>query len=169
MSLSVKLAEIDYAVQQGVDEIDVVISRGTFLEKQYDTVFDELAAMRAHCRGQILKVILETGELQGSENIVKASEIAINAGADFIKTSTGKITPAATLESVYAMLLVIKAFHQNTGKKIGIKPAGGIADPETALSFYRIVNGVLGESWLSPSLFRIGASRLADRLSDLLL
>jgi deoxyribose-phosphate aldolase len=168
MSLSVKLAEIDFAVQEGADEIDVVISRGTFLEQQYETVFYELAAIRAHCHGKTLKVILETGELQGIENIVKASQIAINAGADFIKTSTGKTTPAATLVNVYAMLQVIKAFHLHTGKKIGIKPAGGIADPEHALDYYRVVHGVLGESWLTPSLFRIGASRLADRISDLL-
>ncbi len=169
MALPVKLAEIDYAVREGADEIDVVISRGTFLEQKYETVFDEIAQMRAHCPDQTLKVILETGELQSIENIGKASEIAIKAGADFIKTSTGKTSPSATLEGVYTMLLVIKAFELKTGRKIGIKPAGGIAETEQALNYFWVVKGVLGESWLTPTLFRIGASRLADRISGVLL
>jgi len=169
MVLPVKLAEIDYAVQEGADEVDIVISRGTFLEKHYDTIYHEISEMRSHCLQQTLKVILETGELQTSENISRASEIAIMAGADFIKTSTGKVTPAATVEAVYVMLLVIKEYHLKTGKMIGIKPAGGIAEQEQALNYYLIVKNVLGPHWLTPSLFRIGASRLADRLSGILL
>ncbi|MCX6279776.1 MAG: deoxyribose-phosphate aldolase [Bacteroidetes bacterium] len=169
MVLSLKLNEIDYCVQEGADEVDVVISRGIFLDQKYDTILYELTEMRAHCHQQTLKVILETGELQTSENIARASEIAIMAGADFIKTSTGKISPAATVEAVFVMLQVIRQYYLKTGKKIGIKPAGGIAEPEQALRYYLIVNKILGEHWLTPSLFRIGASRLTDRLSAVLL
>jgi deoxyribose-phosphate aldolase len=168
MPLSVKLEEIRYAVNEGADEVDVVISRGTFLENEYHSIYRELDAMRDLTRHQVLKVILETGELLTPENIARASEIAIEAGADFIKTSTGKITPSATPESVYVMLRVIREYHRKTGKKIGIKPAGGISDPANALNYYRLVKNVLGEQWLTPELFRIGASRLADRIVELI-
>ena len=168
MSLAVKLAEIRYAIHEGADEIDVVISRGTFLENNYHVVFRELDAMRETCREQTLKVILETGELNSPENIAKASEIAIEAGADFIKTSTGKILPAATEEAMYIMLMVIREHFRKTGRKIGIKPAGGIAEPDKALRYYRLTDEILGKEWLSPTLFRIGASRLADNLVNLL-
>jgi deoxyribose-phosphate aldolase len=166
MPLPVKLEEIRYAVNEGADEIDVVISRGTFLAKDYHIVYRELDAMREVARKQTLKVILETGELGTFENIAKASEIAIEAGADFIKTSTGKISPAATEEAVYTMLLVIREYHRTTGKKIGIKPAGGISEPEKALGYYSLVNEVLGHQWLTPDLFRMGTSRLADRIIE---
>jgi deoxyribose-phosphate aldolase len=166
MALSVKLEEIRYALGEGADEIDVVISRGTFLAKEFHIVYRELDAMRELVGKQTLKVILETGELGSLENIARASEIAIEAGADFIKTSTGKITPAATEEAVYTMLLVISEHYRSTGKKIGIKPAGGISDAEQALNYYWLVNQVLGPEWLTPGLFRIGASRLADRIIE---
>ena len=166
MPLSVKLEEIRYATGEGADEIDVVISRGTFLAKEYHTLFRELDAIRELVGHQTLKVILETGELQTPENIAKASEIAIEAGADFIKTSTGKITPAATEESVFVMLQVIREHYRKTGKRIGIKPAGGISEPEKALNYYQLVNAVLGKDWLKPELFRIGASRLAERIIE---
>jgi deoxyribose-phosphate aldolase len=169
MPLSVKLEEIRYAIGEGADEIDVVISRGTFLAGDYNKLFRELDAMRELANQQILKVILETGELKTPENIAKASEIAIEAGADFIKTSTGKISPAATEEAVYAMLQVIREYHRKSGKKIGIKPAGGISEPEKALNYYWLVHEVLGKEWLKPELFRIGASRLADRIIDYIL
>lgn len=168
LPLHLKLAEIDYVVGEGADEVDIVISRGTFLAREYETVFDEISAMRNRCPEAILKVILETGELKSVENIAKASEIAIYAGADFIKTSTGKITPAATAEAATAMLLVIAGYFRQTGRHIGLKPAGGIADPATALMYYKLVSHIAGSDWINASLFRIGASRLADKLSDCL-
>lgn len=166
LPLSLKLEEIRYALCEGADEIDVVISRGTFLSREYHVVYRELDAMRELTANHTLKVILETGELGNMENIARASEIAIEAGADFIKTSTGKITPAATEEAVYTMLLVIREYFKTSGKKIGIKPAGGISDPDKALNYYWLVNEVLGDQWLTPELFRIGASRLADRIIE---
>ncbi len=169
MPLSVKLAEIRYAVSEGADEIDVVISRGTFLEREYNQIYREIDAMRDVTKHHLLKVILETGELLTAENIAKASEIAIEAGADFIKTSTGKITPAATEEAVFVMLKVIGEYYRKTGKKIGIKSAGGISDPEKALGYHCLVKEILGEEWLTPELFRIGASRLADRIIEIVL
>ena len=169
MPLAIKLQEIRYAVNEGADEIDVVISRGTFLDKGYPQIYRELDAMRDITKHNILKVILETGELLTPENIAKASEIAIEAGADFIKTSTGKITPAATEEAVFVMLQVIREHYRKTGRKIGIKPAGGISDPSVALNYHFLVSEVLGEDWLTPVLFRIGASRLADRIAEVVL
>jgi len=164
--LSLKLDEIRYALQQGADEIDIVISRGTFLEKDYPTVYRELDSMRELTLGKTLKVILETGELQTPENIAKASELAIETGADFLKTSTGKVTPAATEEAVFMMLLMIREHYLKTGKKVGIKAAGGISEPDKALNYYWLVKEVMGDDWLNPELFRIGASRLADRIID---
>ncbi len=166
MALRVKLEEIRYAAGEGADEIDVVISRGTFLAGDSDTVFGELEAMRELCRGITLKVILETGELHDPEIIARAAETAIRAGADFIKTSTGKVTPAATPEAVWVMLQVIRDHFRTTGNRIGIKPAGGIAEPVQALAYYHLVSDVLGQEWLTPSLFRLGASRLADRIVE---
>lgn len=164
--LSLKMEELRYILQQGADEIDIVISRGTFLEMDYTTVHHELVSMRALTLGKTLKVILETGELQSPENIAKASELALDAGADFLKTSTGKITPGATEQAVFTMLLMIREHYRKTGKKVGIKAAGGISELETALNYYWLVKEVLGEEWLTPDLFRIGASRLADRIID---
>jgi len=168
MPLSVKLEEVRYVIQQGADELDVVISRGSFLEGNHQTVFEELVAIRQLTEGLTLKVILETGELGSFENIAQASAIAIEAGADFIKTSTGKIVPAATESAVLVMLEVIRSYHEKSGKKIGIKPAGGISTPGQALNYYYLVKEILGNEWLQSGLFRIGASRLADRLMEIL-
>ena len=162
--IEIKIAEVAYAVAQGADEIDMVISRGKFLEGDYQTVYDEIAAIKAACGHAHLKVILETGELGSADNIYKASQIAIAAGADFIKTSTGKIKVNATPESFLVMLDAIKDHYEATGKMVGMKPAGGIADAPTAISFLKILENVLGEKWLSNRYFRIGASRLADKI-----
>lgn len=164
MPIGIKLEEVRYAAAEGADEIDVVISRGLLLEKQYHVVFRELDLIREAAGDKTLKVILETGELSTAENIARASEIAIEAGADFIKTSTGKINPAATEEAVFVMLQVILAYYRKSGKKIGIKPAGGISEPDKALIYYQLVSEVLGKDWLTSDLFRIGASRLADNI-----
>jgi deoxyribose-phosphate aldolase len=149
---------------EGAHEVDMVISRGKFLEGNYDYVAEEIRAVKAACGEAHLKVILETGELKSIENIRKASEIALLSGADFLKTSTGKIQPAATEEAFLIMLDTIKEYHSMTNKKIGIKAAGGIADAEAALSYYMLVKEVLGEEWLHKNLFRIGASRLAENI-----
>ncbi len=164
--IEVKLAEISYAIEQGAHEIDMVISRGKFLEGNYQTVFNEIADIRAVCKEVHLKVILETGELASLNNVGKAGDLAIAAGADFIKTSTGKIQPAATLDVFLVMLDSIKTHYENTGKKIGIKPAGGISEPEQAIPYYLLVKEVLGNEWLNPELFRFGASRLATKIQN---
>ncbi|MBK7173319.1 MAG: deoxyribose-phosphate aldolase [Bacteroidales bacterium] len=160
--LSIRVAEVEYAVNEGADEIDMVISRGRFLSGDFDFISEEVAAIKKACNKAHLKVILETGELITPENIRKASELAVLAGADFIKTSTGKVQPAATLEAMSVMLEVIKEHHQASGKLIGIKPAGGISTPDQALQYFDLVETKLGAEWLKPALFRIGASRLAD-------
>lgn len=165
-SLDIKMTEVRYALQQGADEIDMVISRGKFLEGNYREVYDEIYAVRRICDHALLKVILETGELKTAQNIYKASQIAIAAGADFIKTSTGKIPINATPESFLVMLDAIKTHYVTTGKKVGIKPAGGISDPENALQFVHLLIQILGREWLSPNCFRIGASRLADKVFE---
>ncbi len=162
--LTVREAEVAYAVEEGADEIDMVISRGKLIEGDEAFVFEEVTAIRKACPEKHLKVILETGELKTPQLIRKASEIAISAGADFIKTSTGKIQPAATPEAMQIMLEVIGDHYRLTGKKIGIKPAGGISEPAQALVYYQLVMDILGEEWLTNDLFRIGASRLADGL-----
>lgn len=162
--IDIKISEISYAVAEGADEIDMVISRGTFLEGDYQTVSDEISAIKKACGKAHLKVILETGELQTVENIRKASEISIISGGDFIKTSTGKIQPAATEKAAIIMCDTIKEYYDKTGIKIGFKPAGGIAEPSVALRYYSIVENILGEEWLVPDLFRIGASRLVNNL-----
>jgi deoxyribose-phosphate aldolase len=167
--ISVKLAEINFAVDQGADEIDMVISRGLFLAGRHDEVFNEIVAIRKATRGIHLKVILETGELITPGNIRLASEMAIQAGADFIKTSTGKIAPAATEEAVLVMIDVIKEYHNLTGKMIGLKPAGGISEPVQALRYFQLMQHELGAEWLNKNYFRLGASRLADKIVKQLL
>ena len=164
--LKLRLEEVRYAVSEGADEIDMVISRGRFLEEDYAYVYDEIAAHREACGDAHLKVILETGELGSATNIRRACEIALDAGAHFLKTSTGKVQPAATPEAMYIMLQSISDHYENTGKIVGIKPAGGIADPETALKYYCLTDQVLGSDWLSSDWLRIGASRLADALTE---
>ncbi len=166
--LFVKLAEVRYAVQEGAEEIDMVISRGKFLEGCYEEVGGEIKAIKEACGKAHLKVILETGELKTAANIRKASEIAIENGADFIKTSTGKINPAATLEAALVMMDTIKDYYEISGKKVGFKPAGGISEPEDALKYYALLLEVLGKEWDTPDLFRIGASRLAAKAAALI-
>ncbi len=162
--LFVKLAEVQYAVEEGADEIDMVISRGAFLEGRFAEVAGEIASIRNACQTAHLKVILETGELGSIDNIRKASELAIEAGAHFIKTSTGKINPAATPEAMWVMCETIADYYKVTGKMVGVKPAGGIVTADDALLYISIVRTVLGEEWLSSKWFRLGASRLADNL-----
>ncbi len=162
--ISIKVEEVKYAIEQGADEIDMVISRGKLIEGKFDIVFDEIAAIKNVCNNIHLKVILETGELQTIENIRKAGELAINAGADFIKTSTGKINPAATETAFVIMLDTIKEYYEETGKMIGVKPAGGIRESEEALRYFCLVKKILGEKWLNNKYFRIGASSLADNV-----
>jgi len=161
-SLEVKLTETKYAVDEGADEIDMVISRGQFLAGNFQYVFDEIASIKEACGKSHLKVILETGELDTLDNVRKASEIAMLAGADFIKTSTGKIQPAATMPVTYVMLEAIKDFYIKTGKKIGMKPAGGISTSKIALQYLVMLNEVLGQQWMNNNYFRFGASSLAN-------
>ncbi len=163
--LAVRLEEVRYTLNEGADEIDMVISRGHLLEGDESFVFDEISAIREVCKEVLLKVILETGELKSTALIRRASEIAITAGADFIKTSTGKIQPAATEEAMKIMLEVIREHYEKSGKKTGIKPAGGISEPDQALQYYLLTEQILGKDWLNKNLFRIGASRLADGLA----
>ena len=164
--LKVKMEEVIYAKDEGAEEIDIVFSRGVFLSGEYKQIFDEISAIRELSNPLTLKVILETGELKTQEHIALASNLAISAGADFIKTSTGKIPVGATQESVQTMLEQIKKNLKKSDKKIGIKPSGGISSPEDALSYYSLVAKTLGEDWLNNKLFRIGASRLAGALAD---
>jgi deoxyribose-phosphate aldolase len=166
LPLAIKLQEIAYAVEEGANEVDVVISRGHVLMGKTQILMDEIAAMKTACGKTKMKVILETGELEDVEKIRTACEIAINAGADFLKTSTGKIKPAATPEAFLIMLDTIKEYHEKTGKMIGIKPAGGIAETDDAIAYYQLVKEVLGDAWLNKDHFRIGASRLATKLAD---
>lgn len=164
--LEVRLAEVRYAVEQGADEIDMVISRGRFLAGERDFLREEVTRHKEACGKSHLKVILETGELLDLNLIYEASMISMEAGADFIKTSTGKIQPAATLEAAFVMLTAIKEFYSKTGKKIGFKPAGGISDPETAVHFWQLVQSINGDEWLNNHLYRYGASRLLNKLVD---
>jgi len=164
--IEIKVTEVEYAVAQGADEIDMVISRGLFLEEKYDIVFDEIVAIKQACQHAHLKVILETGELIEPDLIYKASTLAMHAGADFIKTSTGKIATNATPEAFLIMLDAIYQFYNETKKKIGIKPAGGITDVNTTLLYLKLLEKTLDVNWLSNNLFRIGASRLASHLYD---
>ena len=163
-TLESRLKEVKYAVDEGADEVDMVISRWAFLNRDYGYVYDEVAAVKEACGEAHLKVILETGELQTLENVRKASDISMHAGADFIKTSTGKVSPASTQPVTLVMLEAIRDFHHRTGKKIGMKPAGGIRDSKTAIQYLVLVKETLGEVWLTPDLFRFGASTLANDL-----
>lgn len=161
-SLDLKLEETKKAVAEGADEIDMVISRGRYLQGDFQYVFDEIAAVKEACGPARLKVILETGELGSLEEVDRASRIAIAAGADFIKTSTGKISRAADLQVTAVMLYVIREHFVNTGQKIGMKPAGGISNSKLALHYLVMVDELLGPEWLTNSLFRFGASSLAN-------
>jgi deoxyribose-phosphate aldolase len=160
--LEVKITDTKFAVDEGADEIDMVISRGKFLSGEYNYVFDEIATIKEACGKARLKVILETGELATLDNVRKASDLAIYAGADFIKTSTGKIQPAATMQVTYTMLMAIKDYYDKTGIMIGMKPAGGISTSKLALHNLVMVKEVLGSAWLTNEWFRFGASSLAN-------
>ena len=162
--LSVKLEDVRVAVAEGADEVDMVISRGAFLAGDYQRVFDEIVAVKEACGQAHLKVILETGELGTLDRVRRASVLAINAGADFIKTSTGKIQPAATLPVTLVMLLAIRDHYYATGRRVGMKPAGGISKAKLAIQYLVMLRETLGEGWLTPDLFRFGASSLANDL-----
>ncbi|GAT66201.1 deoxyribose-phosphate aldolase [Planomonospora sp. ID91781] len=171
-SLDVKVADTALAVAAGADEIDMVIDRGAFLSGGYSKVFEEIAAIKAACarpgggHDAHLKVILETGELATYDNVRRASWLAMLAGADFIKTSTGKVQPAATLPVTLIMLEAVRDFLAATGRKVGVKPAGGIRTTKDAIKMLVLVNETVGEGWLDPDWFRLGASTL---LNDLLM
>ena len=162
--LGIKLEETRMAVQEGADEIDMVIARGAFLQGDYQRVFDEIVAVKEACGLAHLKVILETGELGTLDRVRRASVLAMHAGADFIKTSTGKIQPAATMPVTLVMLQAIRDHYRATGRRIGMKPAGGIAKAKQAVQYLVMLRETLGEAWLSPDLFRFGASSLANDL-----
>jgi len=162
--LQTKLDDVKFAVDQGADEIDMVISRGEFLKGNYSFVFDEIAAVKEACGDAHLKVILETGELETLTNVRKASDLAMYAGADFIKTSTGKIQPAATQPVTLVMLEAIRDYYRETGQMIGMKPAGGIRKAKEALQYLVLVKETLGAAWLSNEWFRFGASSLTNDL-----
>jgi deoxyribose-phosphate aldolase len=162
--LDVKISDTRFAVDQGADEIDMVISRGKFLQGEYNFVFDEIATIKEACGQARLKVILETGELITFDKIRKASDIAMYAGADFIKTSTGKVPSAASMPVTLVMLQAIKDFYYKTGKMIGMKPAGGISKAKQAIHYLVMLNETLGEDWMSNHWFRFGASSLANDL-----
>ncbi len=157
-----KLDEVKSVIDAGADEVDMVISRGKFLRGDYQYVSDEIAQVKDACGDTHLKVILETGELVTLDNVRLASDIAMESGADFIKTSTGKVSPAATPAVVLTMLEAIRDFQTKTGKKIGMKPAGGIGKAKQAIQYLVMIKETLGNDWLSPDLFRFGASSLAN-------
>jgi deoxyribose-phosphate aldolase len=165
-SRQVKLAEVALAVESGASEVDMVIDRGAFLEGRYGQVFEEIQAVKAACGDAHLKVILETGELATYDNVRRASWLALLAGGDFIKTSTGKVSPAATLPVTHVMLQAVRDWFTTTGELRGVKPAGGIRTTKDAIRYLVAVHEVAGEQWLTPKLFRFGASSL---LNDLLL
>ena len=161
-TLQIKLDDTRLAIDSGADEVDMVISRGEFLKGNYNFVFDEIAAIKNACGKARLKVILETGELSTLDNVRKASEIAIHAGADFIKTSTGKIQPAATMPVTLVMLEAIKDHYLKTNVMVGMKPAGGISTAKSALQYLVMLNETLGSKWMTNEWFRFGASSLAN-------
>ncbi|MCE2712250.1 MAG: deoxyribose-phosphate aldolase [Cryomorphaceae bacterium] len=160
--MDVKIMDTKFAVDQGADEVDMVISRGKFLSGEYSYVFDEIARIKDVCGQARLKVILETGELATLDNVRMASDLAIHAGADFIKTSTGKIQPAATMQVTFTMLMAIRDHFDKTGKMVGMKPAGGISTSKLALHNLVMVKELLGDAWLDNHWFRFGASSLAN-------
>jgi len=159
---AVKIADTKFAVKEGADEVDMVISRGKFLEGNYKFVFNEIVAVKEACGEAHLKVILETGELSTLDNIRRASDIALYAGADFIKTSTGKVSPAATMQVTLVMLEAIRDFYYATGKMVGMKPAGGISKSKLALHYLVMLKETLGDAWMTSKWFRFGASSLAN-------
>jgi deoxyribose-phosphate aldolase len=165
-SLAVKLADVQDAVSAGADEVDMVIDRGAFLAGRYGQVYAEIRAVRDACGPAHLKVILETAELATLDNVARASWLAMMAGADFIKTSTGKVTPAATPPTALVMLAAVRDFEQASGRRVGVKVAGGIRTAKDAIRYLVLANEVAGPAWLTPQLFRIGASTL---LNDLLM
>lgn len=160
--IEVKVAETALAVLSGADEIDIVLNPGLFFEENYQEIAEEISEIKESCRGARLKVILETGALIKAEFIQKAAILAIYSGADFVKTSTGKGFPGATPEAAYTLCKVIKAYHEATGRKIGLKVSGGIKTAEEAVVYYSIVKEILGEEWLTKEVFRIGASALVN-------
>lgn len=160
----VKIAETSLAVANGADEIDIVFNLGYYLDGDYESVADEIAEQKEACRDAHLKVILETGALKTAANIKRASVLSMYSGADFIKTSTGKEYPGASLEAAYVMAQCIKEYYQKTGRKVGLKVSGGVRSTEEAVKYYTLVKEVLGEEWLSNEYFRIGASSLANAL-----
>lgn len=162
--LEVKTVETGLALHDGADEIDIVISVGEFLSGDYETMCDEIEELKSVCGEKHLKVILETGALGSMANVKKASILAMYSGADFIKTSTGKLEPAATPEAAYVMCHAIKEYFEKTGRKVGFKPAGGINTVKDALGYYTIVKEILGKEWLDNNYFRIGTSRMANLL-----
>ena len=162
--IEVKVAEVALAVEGGADEIDIVLNMGNFLDGDYQEVVDEITELKHSCRDARMKVILETGALRTAENIRNASILSVYSGADFIKTSTGKEYPGASLFAAYIMCQVIKEDYEKTGRKVGFKCAGGVRTVEEAVQYYTIVKEVLGQEWLDKDLFRIGASSLANAM-----
>lgn len=160
----VKIAETSLAVANGADEIDIVLNLGYFLDGDYESVCDEIEEQKEAVRDGHLKVILETGALKTAANIKKASVLSLYSGADFLKTSTGKEYPGASVEAAYIMAQCIKEYYEKTGRRVGFKAAGGVATTEDAVKYYTIIKEVLGEEWLTPEYFRLGASRLANTL-----
>ncbi|MCM1451964.1 MAG: deoxyribose-phosphate aldolase [Clostridium sp.] len=162
--IETKIAETHLAVDGGADEIDIVFNVGNYLDGDWEEVCDEISEQKTACRDARLKVILETGALKTAENIKNASILSLYSGADFLKTSTGKEYPGASLEAAYVMAQCIKEYYQETGNKVGFKAAGGVSTTEEAVKYYTVIKEVLGEEWLSNEYFRIGASRLANNL-----
>lgn len=168
--IEVKIAEVGLAVEAGADEIDVVLGQGDFFDNDYEEVVDQLSEMKHSCRDSLMKVIIESGALKSAENVRNASILSLMAGADFLKTSTGKENPGASLEACYVMCQCIKEHYEKTGRMVGFKAAGGVSTTEEAVKYFTIVRAVLGDQWVETNeLFRIGASRLANNLlSDIL-
>lgn len=167
--LETKVAETALAVADGADEIDIVLNLGNFLDGDWEEVADEIEELKHSCHGGRLKVILETGALKTAKNIKAASVLSMYSGADFLKTSTGKGYPGASLEAAYVMAQCIKEYYEQTGTMVGFKAAGGVATAEDAVKYYTVIKEVLGEQWLTNEYFRLGASRLANNLlSDIL-
>lgn len=167
--VEVKVAETALAVEGGADEIDIVFNLGNYFDGDYEEVCDEIQEIKHACRDARLKVILETGALKTAENIKNASILSLYSGADFLKTSTGKEYPGASLEAAYVMAQCIKEYYEKTGNMVGFKASGGVATTEEAVAYFTIIKEVLGDQWLTNEYFRIGASRLANNLlSDIL-
>lgn len=160
----VKIAETSLAVANGADEIDIVLNLGNFFDGDWQEVSDEIEEIKHSCRNARLKVILETGALKTAENIKAASILSLYSGADFLKTSTGKGYPGASLEAAYVMAQCIREYHEKTGRMVGFKASGGVATTEDAVAYYTVIKEVLGDKWLTNEYFRIGASRLANNL-----